>query len=167
MIEPQIIDSPAISFIGMECLFRHALSEETNDMAVIPQLWGRFGSKRETVPNQTEPSAAWGIITADPEEERSHADELRYLAAAQVSFDSEVPEGMIVRAFPAAKYACFTLRGPISRIGEHCQMMYREWLPQSPWEHAGIADLERYDERFCAESEDSEIDYWISIKPKS
>lgn len=167
MIEPQIVDSPALTFIGYDAVFRHALSEETNNFEIIPPLWHRFGGKGDAIPNRIEPDCTWGVIVEDPPTQRSHSDELRYLAGAKVSSETEVPEGMVVRQLPASKYARFTLNGPINRIGKHCEVMYRQWLPASVWEHAGVADLERYDERFCAESEDSVIEYWISIRPKS
>lgn len=165
MNEPQIIDKPEMTFVGFEGLFRHALSPDADNFKIIPPLWDKF-IKAEAIPGRIENGCSWGVIYADPPDERSHPDELHYIAAATVSSATELPDG-IAWHLPASKFACFRLRGPISRIGEHCRYIYREWLPTSPWEHSIFADIERYDEKFCADSEESEMEYWISIKPKS
>ena len=59
----------------------------------------------------------------------------------------------------------FTHRGPITEIGATVGYAYREWLPKSGYEHAGTCDVELYDERFCADGPDSEMEYWIPVKP--
>jgi AraC family transcriptional regulator len=66
---------------------------------------------------------------------------------------------------PGGLFAVFVHRGPIHRIAETVGAIYREWLPGSGYEHAGVADVEVYDERFSCDSEDSEMEYWISIRP--
>jgi predicted transcriptional regulator YdeE len=44
--------------------------------------------------------------------------------------------------------------------------IYREWLPQSGYRHAEIADIELYDQRFDCESPTLEIEYGTSVIPK-
>jgi predicted transcriptional regulator YdeE len=61
----------------------------------------------------------------------------------------------------------FVHRGPIQNIPATMYDVYRVWLPASPYEHSGIADVEVYDHRFCPDGDESEMDYWISIAPKS
>jgi AraC family transcriptional regulator len=73
---------------------------------------------------------------------------------------------MVSRTIPAGTFAVLVHRGPITRIAETCRYIYREWLPASAYEHAGVADVELYDDRFCADSDSSEMEYWISIRPK-
>ena len=45
--------------------------------------------------------------------------------------------------------------------------IYREWLPDSGYRGNGLGDIERYDERWVADSEDSVFEYWCGIKPKA
>jgi AraC family transcriptional regulator len=107
-----------------------------------------------------------GVMYSRPEAERSHPHEAQYIAAVPVSSTAEIPEGMVARAVPEATFAVFTHRGPITNIGQTVAEIYRDWLPQSAYRHAGIADIELYDHRFNCENDQSEMEYWISITPK-
>ena len=90
-----------------------------------------------------------------------------YLAGVSVSEVGKLPDGMTSRTVPAGTFAIFIHRGPIQGIRETVREIYRDWLPQSGYEHAGIADVELYDHRFCLDSPDSQMEYWISVKPKA
>ena len=164
MQSPHIVEKPALTVVGLETPFIHALSPDTNNHIIGP-LWDRFIHRAKEVPNRAG-DAMYGIIYSRPESERSHPHELQYIAAAAVSSLGEIPAGMTSRTIPAGTFAVFLHRGPITRIADTCREIYRVWLPQSPWEHAGIADVELYDERFNCESEGSVMEYWISVKPK-
>jgi AraC family transcriptional regulator len=83
-----------------------------------------------------------------------------------VSEVADLPPGMVSHTVPADTFAVFIHRGPIHLIGQTCAEIYRRWLPQSAYEHSGIADVELYDHRFCTDGEDSEMEYWISVVPK-
>lgn len=165
MLEPQILEKPAMTIVGLETPFIHGLSPETNNFQVIPPLWGRLDKRMSEIPGRIG-HASYGIIYGRPEEQRSHKDELQYICGVQVRAPATVPEGMITRTIPAGTFAVFHHRGPIEKIGETCYAIYRVWLPQSKWKHAEIADVELYDERFNCEGPDSEFDYWISVVPK-
>ena len=155
-----------MTFVGLEASFLHALSPETTNYKVIPPLWQQFSQRAREVQSRVG-QAMYGIIYGRPESERAHPHELQYIAAVAVSSVTNLPAGMTSRTVPAGKFAQFTHRGPIHRIGETCREIYRVWLPQSNWQHAGIADIEVYDHRFCPDGEDSEVDYWISVVPKA
>jgi AraC family transcriptional regulator len=108
----------------------------------------------------------FGIVYDRPEKERSHPHEMQYIAAVRVSKVDEIPTGMVERTVPAGTFAVFTHRGPIQKIGTSVGEIYRDWLPQSAFRHAGIADIELYDYRFHGDREDSEMEIWISVTPK-
>lgn len=165
MQSPQIVEKPPLTVIGLRASFIHALSPDTNNLQVIGPLWERFLHRQSEVPNRIG-RATFGIIYARPEAERRHVHELAYIAAAAVSSDGEVPPGMVAYVVPAGRFAVFVHRGPIAKIAETCREIYRQWLPQSDWEHAGMADVELYDERFDCASDRSEMEYWIPLHPK-
>ena len=142
-----------------------SLSPECNTQQVLGQLWSEFPGRAGSVPHRSG-ETMYGIIYGLPEVQRSHPHELQYIAAVQVSQAAGVPEGMVAWTVPAGKFAVFLHRGPIQRIAETCRYIYREWLPASTYEHSEVADVELYDDRFCADSESSEMEYWISIRPK-
>lgn len=166
MQQPQIIEKPALTIVGLETPFIHALSPDTNNFKVIPPLWEQFLNRAAEVPGRSDPRTSYGIIYSRPESERSHPHELQYIAGVEVELPAEPPPGMVLRTIPAGTFAVFLHRGPIQRIGETCREIYRQWLPQSAWKHAEIADVEVYDERFDCEGAASEMEYWISVVPR-
>jgi AraC family transcriptional regulator len=165
MQQPQIVDKPPFIVAGQECSFIHSQSPAANNLRVIGQLWNEFLPRAETVPNRVG-GAMYGVIYERPESERRHPHELQYIAGVAVSAAKEVPAGMVSRTIPAAQFAVFLHRGPINQIGATVREIYGEWLPASPYQHSDLADIELYDHRFCPDSGDSIMEYWISIQPK-
>jgi len=166
MLEPVIVDKPELTVVGLETPFIHGLSPETNAPKVIGALWEAFCDRMKDVPARVG-KESYGIIYGRDEKERAHPHELQYIAAVAVHSAENPPAGMSSRTIPAGKFAVFIHRGPIHKISATCYEIYRVWLPQSAWQHSGIADVEVYDERFDCESETSEMEYWISIEPKA
>jgi AraC family transcriptional regulator len=164
--EPQIIDKPALTVVGMRRAFLHALSPECNTQQVLGQLWCEFPERAGSVPHRSG-ETMYGIIYGLPEEQRSHPHELQYIAAVPVTQAAGIPEGMVAWTVPAGKFAVFLHRGPIQKIRATVYEIYRVWLPASPYVHAEIADVEVYDERFCVEGQESVMEYWISIAPRA
>lgn len=165
MQQPQIVEKPILTVVGLETPFIHALSPDANNHRVIGPLWDRFCHRAKEVAHRTG-DEMYGIIYSRPESERSHPHELQYIAAVAVNSIDKIPAGMTSRTIPAGTFAVFLHRGPITRIADTCRWIYRVWLPQSQWEHSQIADVEVYGERFNCESETSEMEYWISVRAK-
>lgn len=166
MLQPQIVEKLELKVVGIEAAFIHSLSPDATNLAVIGPLWQKFSQRAGQVPNRIG-REMFGIICDRPKVERSHPDELQYLAGVAVSSADKIPEGMIARTVPAGTFAVFLHRGPIRAIGATMHEIYRVWLPQSAYRHAQIADIELYDRRFCMDSDDSEMEYWISVMPKA
>jgi AraC family transcriptional regulator len=166
MLQPQITAKPELLTVGFEAAFIHALSPEATNFEVIGALWDKLIGHIDRVPNRVG-EEMFGVIYGRPEAERSHPDELQYVAGVPVRPESEIPDGMVSHTVQASTFAVFTHRGPINTIGNKCHEVYRIWLPQSNYEHAGVADVELYDGRFNCESDDSVMEYWISVKPKA
>jgi AraC family transcriptional regulator len=154
-----------MTFVGLERSFLHGLSKDSTAGEVIGPLWGEFGGRANEVQHRVG-QAMYGVIYGRPELARKHPDELQYIAGVQVCQLGTLPSGMVLRTVPAATYATFIHRGPIYKISETVREIYRVWLPQSGYEHAQIADIELYDNRFDCESDASEMEYWISVIPK-
>lgn len=165
MLRPTIVEKPEQKFVGLEAPFIHGLSPETTNFKVIPPLWEKFWGRTSEIKHRIG-QEMFGIIYGLPEAQRSHPDELQYIAAVAVSSVENVPEGMSSHTIPASTFAVFIHRGPITKIADTCREIYRVWLPQSGYEQTEIADVERYDHRFCPDGEDSEMEYWISVQTK-
>lgn len=169
MDEPRILHKPALTFVGLETSFIHIRSPEANGFQVIGPLWERFLPRSSEIADRSG-DALYGVIYGRAEAERSHPHELQYIAAALVNDASiirakELPPDMVSYQVPPATYAAFLHRGEITKLGETVNHIYDGWLPASAYQHAGVADIELYDDRFC-EGLSSEMEYWISIAPK-
>lgn len=161
-MKPIIVEKPAMTFVGLEASFIHVRSPDYNGQEVIGPLWGRFLSRREEIQNSVG-EAAFGVIYGREEVLRSHPHELQYIACLLVNQQAELPAGMITYTVPASKYACFTHKGVIQDIGNTVNEIYDGFLKQGKYAHAGVADIELYDDRFCMD-DTSEMEYWVSIK---
>ncbi len=166
MPQPLIVEKAELKVVGCEAAFKHCLSPEATNLQVIGALWDTFIGRADRIPNRIG-DAMFGVIHTRPETERTHPHELQYVAAVSVSSTAEVPAGMVSWTVPAGTFAVFTHRGPIGTIGDTVSMIYREWLPQSAYQHAGTADVELYDHRFCCDGADSEMEIWIPVTPKA
>lgn len=162
MQKPEIATKPELTIVGMRAAFIHALSPDATNLEVIGPLWTTFASRAGSVAHRID-TTMYGIIYGEPAEERSHPEELQYIAGVPVRSRADLPGGMIAWTVPETTFAIFVHRGPIHAIGETVEFIYRTWLPGSGYAHSGVADVEVYDERFCPESEGSEMEYWISV----
>lgn len=163
---PQIIKLPAFTLLGFETHFISAMSPDANNMALIPALFDKFFSVRDTLPTALD-GFTYGACNGLPEDQRSHEDELTYLVSINVSRDTPVPEGMKIWRIPALTYAHFTHRGPINKLTETINYAYGAWLLRSDYERVEGPELERYDDRFGDGGKYSELDYLIPVKPKN
>ena len=164
MNEPEIVQKDAFTLVGMEARFIGALSPDANNFDVIPPLWDRFINRIGEVEGRSD-EATYGLVITRPERERSHPDELLYVAGVAVHGVASLPEGMVCHKVPASTFAVFTHRGPISKLTETVRMAVDVWLPSSGCRWNGI-EVERYDHRFSFESpQESEMETWMGIVP--
>jgi AraC family transcriptional regulator len=161
----QIVDKPALHVVGMQVPFISAMSPDATNFEVIGPLWNRFVQRAHEVAHRVGNDTMYGIITNLPAAERTHPHEMLYLAGVAVSAVTDLPTGMVEVTVPAATFAVFTHRGPIKSIGATIEEIYRVWLPSSRFGHTQVADVELYDNRFCVDGADSEMEYWISVAP--
>ena len=165
MIEPEIVQKGALTIVGMEASFISALSPDANNFELVPALWYRFINRLDEVESRTD-EACYGLIITRPERERSHPDELLYVAGAAVRGVASIAEGMVRHEVPASMFAVITHLGPIADLVETIRCAMEEWLPRSGYRW-NVLEVERYDHRFSIESpEASEMEIWIGIVPE-
>lgn len=166
MLQPTIVEKAEFSVVGCQQAFIHALSPEANNLNVLGALWERFCDRDREISDRIG-TESYGILFERPESERQHPHELEYIAGVRVSAAATIPAGMVCFTIPAATFAVFVHKGPIKNIGTTAQHIYRVWLPASGYERSGPADVELYDHRFCVDSDDSEMEYWVPAVAKS
>lgn len=164
-MEPQIVDLGPLTLVGLDARFIAAMSPDANNMQVIPPLFGKFFARRGEIGPGLD-ACTYGACKGVPDAQRTRDDEMVYLVAARVAPGTPPPAGMTGWNLPAQTYAQFTHRGPIQKLGETIQHIYRVWLPQSGFARAEGAEIERYDERFGDGGENSALDYLIPIRKR-
>lgn len=162
---PEIVTLPPRTFAGLETRFTSALSPESNNMDVIPRLWGTFFPRMGELPALV-PGHAFGL--SDCPEQRELTDlgpeELLYLAAVEVPKAYAPKPPFTVWCTPGGTYARFTHRGPIEAFSATMGFIYGRWLPESGHQRGPGPDIEHYDERFCPEnSAKSELDVYVPL----
>ena len=122
-MQPVFKELGEINVIGLTAKFISAMSPDKNNMVVIPQLWGRYAPRAAEIKSRK----GWtdmGICTIVPENEKTHPDECLYMAATEVTDLNHVPKGMTTMTIPPGKYAMFTHKGAVSKIGLTVNYIY-------------------------------------------
>jgi AraC family transcriptional regulator len=154
IMQPKIVTKPAFKAVGISYVGK-------NEAGEIPQMWGTFNSRWDEIPAVSQ--SCYGLCFSDIE--GAAEGDFEYLAASEVKDDQHIPEGMVYREVPEHKYAVFTHHGKLDKLGETYDYIYRTWLPQSGYEvHPSKYDMEVYDERFIADSDDSAFDIYVALK---
>jgi AraC family transcriptional regulator len=164
VMEPKFIELPQKKVVGLGAKFVSILSPDKNNFNVIPALWGQFMSRIGELKNRSG-QECFGLVEMLPEgEDKSHNDEMFYIACAAVSDFSVVPAGMIKRTIPPGKYVCFTHKGKLDRLEHTMNFVYGSWLPKSNVRLREAPHLELYDRRFIPDSNKSEFDILLPIR---
>jgi predicted aldo/keto reductase-like oxidoreductase/predicted transcriptional regulator YdeE len=155
---PAIVDKEEFQIVGVENIGKI----ETRNTG---QVWAKFQELAPKVPNK---DTSHGLGISIGSKELFKKGENRYIAANEVSSVDEVPEGMITETIPAQKYAVFTHSGKVSNLGETYRFIFEDWRPNNTrYNQVLFAPLfEWYDQRFDANSDDSELDLYIPIEKK-
>ncbi len=156
-IEPKIVEKAEFIVIGpaIKCT-----TEDDENVKRIPLFWEEEMEKDtlKKIPNVVNPNTCYGICTD------FESPNFIYMIAREVDRLEGVPDDMIGRKIPAATYAVFTAKGPITKaVQDATRYIYSTWLPESGYEHAMTADLEVYDERRMSDDDQSEVDICIPI----
>lgn len=159
--EPEIYRQPAMTLVGCHTLFYGRDSEKNNIGDKLPPLWDQFIARVDEIRN-ARPGVCYGVLR----QLREDADQLEYWAAIEVRDLplQDIPEGMVRVEVPAATYARFEHRGPAAAIDHTVSYAYSTWLIKSGRRHSYGMDLEFYDDRYDAMSDDSVISYAIPLE---
>ena len=154
-MEPKLTNRPAMTVVGLPYVGKN----ENNEIAA---MWGDFNARAAEIQHMTG-QCAYGACFAEPA--GAAEGEFEYVACFQVSEVSQLPEGMVVREIPAYKFAVFTHKGKLDKLGETYEYIYQTWLPQSGLAlHPDKFDMELYDDRFMPNSDESEFDILVAVQ---
>jgi AraC family transcriptional regulator len=156
-MESKIISKKTFSIIGIEL---KTTNREGKNFVEIPQFWKQVIQKKKIgkIPNKKQPGTVLGICM----DFRADGD-FSYIIGSEVTNTDNVPDDMVSKKIPDAKYAVFLARGKMpDSIQNTFKYIYHEWLPKSKYQHAGSPEFELYDER-SDDSENAEVDIYVPI----
>ena len=163
-MQPKFIHLPEKKVVGLGTKFISILSPDKNNMNTIPKLWEQFMGQIRRIDNRTG-DTCFGLVEALPKtDDKSHPDELFYIACTEVADIDAVPSGMIQRVIPAGRYASFTHKGKLDALEHTINYIYRSWLPKSGLQLRDAPHFELYDHRFNRGSDQSEFDILLPVR---
>lgn len=147
-MDPQIISKEDMTIVGM-----------TSDRSDIHGLWMKYSDKAKALQDK--------VAGAGYELHRFLGDKVEVTVGEAVTSADAVPDGMTVTHVPAGQYAVFTHR--LANGGyEGLNSVMENWLTSGPYEKSDNFIIEVYGERFKGGNQpDSEIDFWIPVKPRA
>lgn len=128
-----------------------------SDGSDIHGTWVKFMEREKDIKHKVEGTSyewhAWGAR--------------KCLVGAEVTEVDAVPEGLSVMRVPAGQYAIFTHR--LANGGyEGLNPVMHQWLTTGPYEQISDISIQVFDARFKGgDQPDSEIDFWIPVKPRA
>lgn len=156
-MEPKIISKKAFPVIGIEL---KTTTREGKNFIEIPQFWQQViqNEQIKNIPNKKKPDTVLGICM-----DFSADGSFSYVIGSEVTDTDHVPDDMVCKKIPEAEYAVFTTRGKMpDSIQNTTRYIYKEWLPNSKYQHAHSPEFELYDER-SDNSENAEVDVYIPV----
>lgn len=163
-MQPKFITTQEKKVVGLGTNFISILSPERNNHVLIPKLWDQYIPRAREIRNRVS-SCDLGLCEAIADKaKKKHPDECFYMVCTEVKDFNEVPSGMLKKVIPAGRYAVFTHKGKIDKLEHTMNYIFGSWLPKSGEELRDAPDLEIYDQRFVADSENSELDIYIPVR---
>jgi len=163
-LEPRIVDRDAAWAVGVQGRFLTALSPETDNAAVIPELWSRFRARRHEISGAIG-AHDYGII-APPEDEKRRGLFL-YTAGTRVGRPDALPQGLSGRELPSGRYAVFEHRASQMSMPQTVVHALVSWLPQSGYQYRQGPEIERYPQHFDPRASDVGAEYWVPVREGS
>ncbi len=160
--EPQLVDIGELKLIGMETTT--TFKTVVNDGF---KLFGDFKKHLNEVTGKVVNNAVYGIHEHEFVEDTNFNKNtpFTYLVSMEVNNVASVPQGMVSKTLPAAKYAVFTHKGPVTAFLDSYLYIYRNWFPNSGYKVKKLEYFEYYDQRYKGPTNaNSEIDIYIPVE---
>jgi AraC family transcriptional regulator len=150
-MQVQIVSKAAFTVVG----FKYRGKNEHNE---IPRLWDiEYLPRMNEIRHRTERYVSYGLMSNyDPE-----TGEYDYLAGAEVSDATDIPQGMMVWQVPSQAYAVYPCI--LSEIGDAWDFMYQNWLPFSSYVHADGPEFEYYGPEFTTAADPAKARMYLYV----
>jgi AraC family transcriptional regulator len=147
-MDAKVVTVDSFKIIGLEYFGKNLNGE-------IPALWTVFNQRDVEIKNGL-PGGCYGVCS-----EMNAEGEFSYVACLKVSQVEAIPTGMVTKEVPSGKYAMFTFKDHLSKLGEFYDNIYGVWMAELGFQHEMRPDFEHYDDRFM---KNGEFDIYIPIQ---
>lgn len=163
VLKPEIICKEEKLLLGIA---RKINQSENIKHGLLTRVKGEFMKMVNVIENRASVDVYYAVYDYDPVDISKEDDEINYTYyfCVEVTKFDNIPEGMVKKVIPQAKYAVFTYDAKNNTLNgdKISQPIYDYidgiWLPNSGFELSETSDYEVISER------ENRIDYYISIK---
>ncbi|MHB1356513.1 MAG: GyrI-like domain-containing protein [Anaerolineae bacterium] len=150
-MEVQIVSKAAFTVVGVKYRGK-------NENHEIPQLWDKeYLPRMAEIMHRSELNVSYGLMgNYDPK-----SGEYDYVAGAEVSDATDIPQGMVIWQVLAQAYAVYPCI--LLEIGAAWDYMYQTWLPNSSYQHADAPDFEYYGAEFTTSTDPAKARMYLYV----
>jgi predicted transcriptional regulator YdeE len=123
----------------------------------LPPFWGTFW--RENIPDQIQNKTNGDVLGLYCEYEKDHTKAYSFVAGCEVNMVYDLPERMILKRVPAAKYAVFRIQG----LFPAALMEVWNWIWEGHLDRTYTGDFEVYPVEFSS-PENTDMLLYVAIK---
>ena len=147
------IEKPATLLMGIECRTENSPDRAPND---IPKLWERFFAEQieAKIPNRT----TTDVIALYCDYEGDFTKPYSLVIGCEVSSETELPDGMVVKTIPASKFLVY------KAVGQYPTSVIDTWgkIWSSDLKRTYTGDYELYTQKL--DMPPTEVDVLIAIE---
>ena len=158
-IEHEVVEWPERCFEGVGRAFGDDIFGQ------VYELWGEFSTRLEEIQGMIAGESYGICMGSDPDIPRNDDTTICYVAAVEVNDENvALPEGMLLRKLPAARYAKFSHSGPLLEFQNTLDYVWGSFLPQAKYKRLEAPDLEVYPKDFDPTANEVTIHLYIPIE---
>jgi len=159
IIKPKGIEENAKPMVVAGLSEDYLFSQPMNPSA----QWQELGPHLGRIPGQKE-NVAYGICF-----DLDNGKGIEYVCGVEVSGDtiaSDLPGNFQLKQLPSFTYAVFEHEGHVSKIQQTCDVIWKNWIPQSGYSKPKEADFffERYGKNYDPRNGKGDIEIWIPVE---
>ena len=152
-MEYKILEKPGFRVVGVS-----VNTTVQNAPKDCPVIWEEFMKRYKEIKNYVGGMKNYGVCF----EKSKEKCEFQYIACCEVSEFENIPENMVMAEVEKSKYAVFTHKGKLEKLGETyggiMEIFKEKGLKQKPfW-------FEFYDHRWKGDKPDSLMEIWCAIE---
>ena len=170
-MEPTAIIQKPVMFLAGMSFFGDpfTMSAEWTEENEIGRLWNRFFAYLKRDPSHSDEAFCFQNSGVSYEAWIEHAEtapkgQVEVFVGMEVESVASLPVELLVKVFPVATYAVFTLQG--EAIMSDWNHGVQQWMAAAGYQQAYPYGLQVYDERFKGldKVEESELDAYVPVK---